>query len=177
MQNAARFPCGKIDLRADPTAQDVVLRQRMKEMVRRGALHQKWVCYLWQLHDDGRISESQRKAGDAYVKLVEEHRKAIGAQPPVANVAKLERGYGKLEIDLDVLDVEQCKEYQDKLRASQDAYDKVFLLLVPKYTDIRMKRAVDSVCFNNEPADIATVREGLDLLAQHFGLTTRTKRD
>ena len=171
MQNAARFPCGKIDLRADPTAQDVVLRQRMKEMVRRGALHQKWVCYLWQLHDDGRITETQRKAGDAYVKLVNEHRQAIGAPPPVSKVAKLERGYGKVELDLDVLDIEQRKEYQERLRSSQDEYDKVFVLLG------RMKRAVDSVCFDNEPGDILAVREGLERLAQHFGLTTRTKRE
>lgn len=180
-ENVARYPCGKIDLRSDPRARDVGEWNGMKEMVKHHALNPAWTCQLWRLHHEGKLFSHQREAGDRYYELVKRYRNTINAPAPTAKVSKLERGYGRIEIDPEVLDVEQRKEYQDHLEKIQGQYDKLWKHLVERHSGIAITRALNHLVID----DLAPVgyeqfllaKEGLKLLAEYFCLTAGVKSD
>lgn len=179
-ENVARYDCGKVDLRQDPRARDVGEFQHMKDMVKSEALHPAWVCELWRLHHLGRIRNHEREAGDMWVRLSTEHSKQIEGSPPqFATVSKLERGYSRIELDPEVLDSEQRKEYDDRLVNLQKRYDAAFCAVIDRQDGVAIMKALNRVCLEDEPVEYQSfilAKGALEILAEHFGLTDKDKR-
>ena len=152
----------------------------MKEMVKSEALHPVWTCELWRRHHLGEISTPLKEAGDMWILLVREHRKFINDPPGGATISKLERGYGRNEIDVEALNKESqdaINEWNERLKRR---WDQAYITVIDRKDGIQIMRAVNALCLDDEHLDYSRfllAKQGLEILAKHFGLTTRGKSE
>jgi hypothetical protein len=133
-------------LKDDP--REVVIFNRYRDIANREVMHQSWGCVLWGLERQGKITLSQRKAGDAYGVLTEQFKTVLyGSTAPLDERQK--------EIKLDYA------ETQALLRKG----------------DPMILRAVDETCLQELAAvtqrQLSALKHGLDRLEIFFRIKNK----
>jgi hypothetical protein len=129
----------------DPRVKDPVKFNRIRDLVDKEVLHQAWGCRLWTLERVGKITQAQRKAGDAFCFLTEEYQKAVYGREPLPD-----------EVD---------RHTRVKTRYA----DMIYLLT---RGEVKIRRAVEELCLQElypaTEADLKLVRDGLTRLEVFF---------
>ena len=147
----------EIDLQDDPRAiKDPVVWNRMRLLHYHEAAHEAWGCALYAMHRKKLITDDQKRAGDAYWTIVENHKRWQATDPDEAGQGS-EMAYRR---------VKRAKEKYEDCR----------------HTLGLGKKVIDELIFEELwPATEASkkmVRDGIQLLANLFatGNKTRTKK-
>jgi hypothetical protein len=159
-----RYPCGKLK----PQQWEPINRENMtseaRDIYEPGKLRPVGKARVRQtvldrLHEEGRLSDAQHKAGDRYANLVFAYRKLVIAapRPTVAPRSLQGRAGGRNE--------ESGTEDWDRLNSLREAYDALWLALVEGNGSPAIKRAVDQLCVANElPHSFGLACIGLDII-------------
>ncbi len=171
----SRYPGGQI--RSDPRLLEPAEFVRMREMVARQALHPAWVCELWRRAHQGMISNEMKDAGDMFIRLSEQYRRlCLDSPQDTPKVSQLERGIRSIQGGEDT----NSDERIELLGTVEKRWLRVCTDLMDRHRGMAISRAVKQLCFTNEvqhTGDFLLAKEGLAILARHFGLTGRTKHD
>ncbi len=174
---AERFDCGKI--KSDPSTMEPAELNRMRELVKAEVISPVWVCELWIRHKKGQITTEEREAGDKWIRLVEDHRRHGTDAPPItAKISKLERGYGRIDIDLEALEIAHQRAIQEASEQVCKRWDQAYCAVIDRHNGIAIMRAVNALCLEDQPMEyqrFLLAKEGLKVLARHFGLDKRNK--
>jgi hypothetical protein len=139
------------EAKLDPRIKDVIIFNRVRDLVDKEILHQAWGCRLWTLERQDKITREQRKAGDAFCYLVEEYKNAF---------------YGK--------DPEPAEELRHKRvrRRYKEARD------VLRHGDSKVLVAVEELCLEElapvTERQLRLVRNGLTLLIAFFDIENKS---
>lgn len=135
------------EAKLDPRVKDPVKFNRIRDLVDKEVLHQAWGCKLWTMERQGKITQEQRKAGDAFCHLTEEYQKCVYGNGP----------------DLE----DRARHARVKRRYA----DMIYLI---SRGDVKIRRAIEELCLEElspvTEADIKRVRDGLSRLEVFFGV-------
>ena len=113
--------------------------------------------------------EIQRRAGEEWQNLVLRHRKLVLGAPPGHPAVMNPNRVGGMAIE---------QEDEKAIERTAKQYDSAFCSVVDARNGVAIMRAVNALCLENQRpmhGDLFLVREGLNRLAQHFGLTRKQK--
>lgn len=174
--NVARYPCGKVDLRANPLGvRDSAEWRGLQEMVKAEAVSPHWHCELYRLHHFDKITTEEREAGDEFIRLTRDIQAMIGS--PIGKVSKLERGFGQFDIDVDAINHDAKDDYIKKLKRLQDRYDEAWVLGMNQ--GVAAMRAAKDILFDNSPLDYGSTqlaRKCLKAWAVLFGFARSARK-
>lgn len=150
--------------------------KRLRDAALRGMADEEWGTELGRLFLTGKIDAVQYATGKKWGRLIVEYHRAIGCPPPYPK-----SGYFLDQMDKGAEpdpDSEEGKKRAKKARQVIDAMMEAHAVLFG--AGKLAEYAVRAVCEANEAAvgevGMNALSRGLDWLAEHWGLTSTTKR-
>lgn len=163
---------GLYDDRGEPM-DDVASWPRLKAEAKVIAKNPILATELGRLAYFEKIKMDELDAGKEWNRLVHAHRRlALGAPLGNPKVSSFERGFGREAIDLDALPANQRDIIQQEIKSIQDRYDRAFCRVVELFEGVKILRAVNSLCIEDQVLTydrLVLARKGLKALAKHFG--------